>query len=353
MLQPGNIAIVKHNGSKYELQCGGKILARSSDRGYFEYHIAKRDVPKIVEANITSVIYEDGSAPINSMMTPSASAVAAIAGSTVPTFSIDERFEMLDELITMVINGNNHKAMVIGGKGGIGKSFAVTKALDRLNKIDTAKASAAAAELAKSITIEVGDNEDETQEKVDKLSATADVGDYRIIKGYATASALYRLLYENRHRVIIFDDCDSVLRDSDAVNVLKSALDSSDERWVSWNTNSVFGSDLPPCFKFEGQVIFVTNMDMEKVPEPILTRCLKVNMAMSPLQRIERMRSVLVNVMPDIDQQFKEDALNLLEKHVNVTKNVNFRALIQTIGIRIDPATKNWERLALFSLIES
>lgn len=349
------IGIIKRNGSKFELHHGGKILARSSDRGYFEYHIAKGDVPKIVDADITAVKYEDGTAP-SALLTPTASAIAAIANSApeVPTFSIDERFEMMDELITMVVNGNNHKAMVIGGKGGIGKSFAVTSAFERMNKADSVVLQAEAKEKAKSIEIRVGDSKEDTEAKVAQL-ATLDsgkLGDYRIIKGYVSASALYRVLYENRHRVIVFDDCDSVLKDSDAVNVLKSALDTNEDRWVNWNVNG-FGSDLPDCFKFEGQIIFITNMDMEKIPEPIMTRCLKVNMGMTPLQRITRMRSVLPQVMPEIDIDIKIEALDLIEKHVHVTKNVNFRALMQTIGIRIDPATKNWERLALFSLIEA
>lgn len=349
----GNIGVVKHNGTKYELHFGGKVLARSGDRGYFEYHIAKRDVPKLVEANITSVVFEDGSTPTNLALVPTAAAAQQVAARVeVPTFEINERFDMLDELITMVVNGTNHKAMVIGGKGGIGKSFAVQTVLNRMGKVDATKAISDAREKAKADLINPDSTDEEVQEKVNHLAGIEALGDYRIIKGYASPSALYRILYENKNKVIVFDDCDSVLRDADAVNVLKSALDSNEERWVSWNTNAAF-SDLPPCFLFQGQVIFVTNMDMDKLPEPIMTRCLKVNMAMSPMQRIERMRGVLSNVMPDVDMQYKEDALNLLEKHVHVTKNVNFRALMQTIGIRIDPATKNWERLALFSLIEN
>lgn len=338
----GNIGIVKHNGTKYELHFGGKILARSGDREYFEYHVAKGDVPKIVSANITTIVFDDGTSPKHSNMTPTASAIAAQTVD-LPIFGVDERFDMMDELITMTIKGKNVKAMCIGGKGGIGKSFAVQKVLNRMGKIDSAKAIAEAMKNAPARS--EGDEDDDEADDYENL------GDYRIIKGYASPSALYRILFENKNKVIVFDDCDSVLRDTDAVNVLKSALDSNEERWVSWNVNS--SSDLPPTFKFNGQVIFITNMDMDKVPEPIQTRCYKVDVAMSSEQRLTRMRTVLADVMPHVDMTYKLEAIELLQTHVHVTKNINFRSLMATIAIRTDDTTKDWKRLALFNLINN
>jgi hypothetical protein len=347
----GNIAIIKHNGTKYEMHFGGKVLARSGDRDYFEYHIAKGDVPKIVAANIKAIVFEDGTAPKHATLTPTASAIAAQTVD-LPVFDVDERFDMMDELITMTVKGQSVKAMCIGGKGGIGKSFAVQKVLNRMGKTDAAKAIAEAMKNPSNNHIAMNDDQDEADEKATNLSMYEDLGDYRIIKGYASASALYRILFENKKKVIIFDDCDSVLRNEDAVNVLKSALDSYEERWVSWNVNSA-SSDLPPCFKFEGQVIFVTNLDMDKVPEPIQTRCFKVDVAMSSEQRLKRMRTVLADVMPEVDMQFKLEAIELLQAHVHVTKNINFRSLMATIAIRTDDTTKDWKRLALFNLINN
>jgi hypothetical protein len=347
----GTVKSPRFQGGKYELQLGGRTIAKSKDRDYFEYHIARGDVPKIVEADITSVIYEDGSAH-NVALTPTAATLGNAANSPVTlTWTVDERFDMMDELITMTVTGTGSKAMCIGGRGGIGKSFAVQKVLNRMGKVDAAKAIAEAMERATEEQFTMDDTDEEVKEKVRALSTADTIGDYRIIKGYASASALYRILYENRHRTIVFDDCDSVLKNDDAVNVLKSALDSYEERWVSWNVNSQ-GNDLPPCFKFEGQVIFVTNMDMDKVPEPILTRCFPVNVAMTPEQRLVRMRTVLADVMPEVDMSFKLEAIELLQEHVHVTKNINFRSLMKTISIRTS-TTANWKRLALFSLIEN
>ena len=55
-------------------------------------------------------------------------------------------------------------------------------------------------------------------------------------KGRATAAGLFVTLYENCDKIIILDDCDSVFKDADAVNILKGALDSYDTRNISYIT---------------------------------------------------------------------------------------------------------------------
>ena len=47
--------------------------------------------------------------------------------------------------------------------------------------------------------------------------------DFVHFKGRATAAGLFVTLYENNDKIIVLDDCDSVFRDDDAVNILKGA----------------------------------------------------------------------------------------------------------------------------------
>ena len=53
-------------------------------------------------------------------------------------------------------------------------------------------------------------------------------------KGRATAAGLFITLYQNSDKVVVLDDCDSVFKDDDAVNILKAALDSYDTRKISY-----------------------------------------------------------------------------------------------------------------------
>jgi hypothetical protein len=346
-LENMSIGTVRFNAekSKYELVVGSKVIARSKDREYFEYHYARRDVPKLAALTITKFTYADEQVVVGTPPT-----IKQPEADVVPTpspFSIDEKFEMMDELLAMVINGST-KAMLIGGKGGIGKTFAVMSKLQKMGKVDVNQVISES--MADDISLE--DSEDDIEEKVKLLASLDSMGDYKVIRGFVTPAAAYRLLYENRKRTIIFDDCDSVLRHDDTINLLKGALDTYEERWISWNTQAA-ASDLPPCFKFEGQIIFITNLPMEKIDEAVRTRCFKVDVAMSKAQRCERMESVLANVMPDVDMDFKKDALKLLRDNLEVAQDVSFRALMNLIKIRIDPTVKDWTKLGRFALIEN
>jgi hypothetical protein len=147
---------------------------------------------------------------------------------------IKRTFEILEEL-TDAASEDIIRGMVVCGPPGIGKSYGVEERLRENNMFRTV----------------AGKQEH-----------------YDVIKGAVSPIGLYRKLYMNRAKgfVTVFDDCDSVLHDEDCLNMLKSALDSSDKRYLSWLKESrvLREEDIPDKYEFEGSVIFLTNIDFEK-----------------------------------------------------------------------------------------
>lgn len=327
---------------KYHLFVGGvDTKLKSGDPTYFEYHLRRKDVERLNRLGLSSVIIEDSKA------------VTAVAPDGVQTpavvtksFTVDQKFHMMEQLIKMTVRGSS-KGMLITGKGGIGKTYTVLDMLARMGKVDWMKARAEAGVTE----IDEGDDDETIEDKVHSLAELGVKGDYVVFKGYATAAALYRLLYEHKNRIVVFDDCDSILRDETAVNVLKGALDTYEERWISWNTNAA-APDLPPCFKFEGQVIIISNSEMEKVNEAVRTRCMKVDVTMSKPQRIQRMRTILPRLMPEVPMELKEEALALIEENLEIAADVSFRALMNVIKIRVEPDMPDWKDLAVYNLAQ-
>lgn len=311
---------------------------KSKDQTYFEYHLGKGDIEKLNRLGVTSVRIEDSKAV--TATPPTNHAMPAVV---TKSFTIDEKFSMMEDLIDMTIRGSS-KGMLITGRGGVGKTFTVLERLEKLGKTDYMKVRAEAG--VTEIDPETDDDED-IQAKVHNLAELGSAGDYVVFKGYASPAALYRLLYEHQNRIVIFDDCDRIIRDETAVNILKGALDTYERRWISWNTNAS-APDLPPCFEFKGQVIIITNTEMHNVDEAVRTRCFKVDVSMTPEQRVQRMRSVLPNIMPDIDLAYKEEALKLMAAHLSVAQDVSFRSLMNVIKLRVEPGLKNWEDAAVY-----
>ena len=203
------------------------------------------------------------------------------------TFTINQRFEFLGNLTQMVIGGVT-PSLIIVGEGGLGKTHSVTQ------------------------TIKANDVEEDC---------------YIFLKGYSTARGLYNTLYDNNGKLIIFDDCDSVLEDKVAINILKSALDSYERRTISWMAKMNKSDEYPQQFDFTGRIIFISNKSKEKIDEAIRTRSLTVDLTMTPDDKIERMGSILGSILPEYSIEVKKQALDFL-KTVKDDVSLNMRMLI-------------------------
>jgi len=146
-----------------------------------------------------------------------------------------ERFEILDEM-TKAVKSGDVRAMIVSGPPGVGKSHGVEKVLQKDGLFDM------------------------IAERKPK---------YEVCKGAMSAIGLYAKLFEfsKKGNVVVFDDCDSILMEDLSLNILKGALDSSERRWISWNTDSrlLRSEGIPDRFEFCGSAVFITNIKFEHV----------------------------------------------------------------------------------------
>ena len=336
------------SADKYRLTFNGKNVIHSRELGYLTDKITHQSDARVRDLGIKSYVVIGG--PVQRDMTvevPIADAGDASPIAHLDQFTINERFEFMRDLAKMTID-KRARALIIGGSGGIGKTHTVLQAFNEMNKVNVDDLKPSVSDLE----VKVDDDEEEIYDKALAQIADRQAGDYIIVKGHSTPKALYRTLWENRHRTIVFDDCDAVLRDATAVMLLKPALDSYEDRWISWNTMAMFDDGLPQRFKFEGSMIFITNMPMDKIDEAVRTRCYKVDASMTFEQRLERMQAVLPDLMPDVPLELKQDSLDLLREVAGRCRDINFRSLMNVITIRTDPAVADWQRLARFTLLE-
>jgi len=145
---------------------------------------------------------------------------------------ITKRFNILERMTSGVIEGVI-KALIVAGAPGVGKTFTVERML--------------------------------------KAAALDGLIEFEHVKGRMSAVGLYRMLFKCSEPggVLVIDDCDGIFSDEDALNLLKGALDTSDERWISWNTDASFleKDGIPQKFNFQGTVIFISNLNFQSVIE--------------------------------------------------------------------------------------
>jgi chromosomal replication initiation ATPase DnaA len=222
--------------------------------------------------------------------------------------NFNDTFETLDELTECVAKKFSN-GIFITGPGGTGKTFTVMKVLERLGM---------------------------------KLGT-----DFIVIKGYSTAAAMYNLLAENKTKLVIFDDCDSVLSDDTGLNILKAVLDTYPKRTVFWNTNSPLIRE--PEFDFTGQIIFISNKDPQQANRhlsALRTRVLTVNIAGTP----EQMRDRCIELMPEIGKgltlEVQEELCDFIRDNFHKIHGLSLRYAVNLVSIRKFKPT-GWQSLVL------
>lgn len=282
---------------KYQAVINGKLVKRTS-KAHMDY-VVKKAMKESAETTVD--------APVS-------------------RFSINQRFGFVSDMVTMLCKGEQ-ASVVICGPGGLGKSYTVTDALTKNGMRD--------------MTI------------LDEYAVGTKINtakSYRIIKGYSTPKGLYRTLYENKDGVIVFDDCDSVLKDPVSLNLLKGALDSYSKRIISWRAD-IRDDDLPTSFEFKGRVVFISNIGSDKIDQAIISRSMAVDLTMTKEQKVERMQYLLdqPGFMPEVPKTIKQEALDLINSVRDSVKELSLRTLIQVTKIR-KSAGANWKDLAEYTI---
>lgn len=177
-----------------------------------------------------------------------------------------ERMEEWEQMVfRLTKQGSGVNAALAYGKGGVGKTY-------RLDKV------------------------------LKDVAGLKENDDYITVTGGITNAALYETLYKANGKLVVFDDCDDVWSDSDSVNILKGACDTSKKRIITRaKSQGLVESPYPDRFEFTGKVAFISNLNLDIVSEKskdveaLLTRADSINLRMTNNQTVDLIESDIIS----------------------------------------------------------
>jgi hypothetical protein len=118
--------------------------------------------------------------------------------------------------------------------------------------------------------------------------------DFVEIRGDVTPAYLYRILFDNREKILYFNDVNRLLKHPESINMLKAATETDGERVLSKLSYSKDQEDLPPRFIYNGSIIFDYNFIEPSVQEDfdaLLSRAdyIELNFSIDDIKQIMRL----------------------------------------------------------------
>lgn len=197
-------------------------------------------------------------------------------------------FDDIEDLLSVVAAGK-WRTLVVCGMGGIGKTYHITEGPRSL-----------------------------------KALLGPQGGEWEYHSGTKAAPfSFYRTLFQERDKIIVFDEADSLLKNPDIVMMLKPILDTSGDNmaaYMSGTENMVgrsereirayaeevderiadgepigFGKNdvkLPSKFYFEGAMIFISNMRADQIEGAIMSRSIFIDVYLAQQDVLKRIRSI-------------------------------------------------------------
>jgi hypothetical protein len=248
---------------------------------------------------------------------------------------IRERFDILHEMTKATVTGDI-RAMIVSGPPGVGKSYGVETEIEKACLFDKLAGKRLRAE---------------------------------VVKGSATPIGLYQTLYKysDANSVVVFDDCDSILLDDVALNLLKGALDSGKKRVISWlsESSALRREGIPDRFEFKGSVIFITNLKFDKMKsqklrdhlDALQSRCHYLDLTLDTMRdKLLRIKQIAKDGVLFADYDFNEyaqdDIIDFMHANKERLREVSLRMALKIADLR-KSFPNNWKRMSETTCMKS
>jgi hypothetical protein len=233
----------------------------------------------------------------------------------------DSNYRQPDAFIrNMAKNSDKFRALILQGPAGVGKTYSVEQALKKYAS-----------------------------------------GHYELINGMVTNLNLYARLYKasNNGHILFLDDCDSFLKDTTGVNILKAAMDTKPNREIHWESSSSIlkALGIPTKFSFNGSVVLNTNIGYDNKNEKFISRlsalqdrALTLTIGNNDADRLFKHVCYMVLVQDMLcsygfTSSEKNKLLGWIDKNSSRIKRISLRTIIKLSNIySVDK--KDWNNMA-------
>jgi hypothetical protein len=147
---------------------------------------------------------------------------------------------------------------------------------------------------------------------------------------------------------------------------LKAALDTSAQRFISWNTDSrlLRQEGIPDRFEFKGGAIFITNIKFDNVRskklrdhlEALESRCHYLDLTIdTEREKILRIKQIIGDGMLDkyeLSEEAKAEVVDFIDANKKLLRELSLRMVLKIADLR-QSFPERWQAMARVTCIRA
>lgn len=207
---------------------------------------------------------------------------------------LDSHFYILRHYVNMVCT-QNATGLICEGEAGMGKSFNILKALKDSGR------------------------------------------EFVYCSGFTTTLELYNFLYENKEKIIFFDDTKNIFKSEASLEILKASMFSPTGVRIVKYLSSTPKLKAPNQFIFNGGIIVAINELNKKSSEDlkaVIDRVLYLNIRFSYMEKLSIIAELIKHPYKELSEDERRKVFEFIKDRANEsTQNLNFRLLYKLYEI--------------------
>jgi len=174
---------------------------------------------------------------------------------------------------------------------------------------------------------------------------------YKYISGgIKNARALYQILHDNNDKnlILVFDDVNEILRNKQAIEVLRTAVTNDPVRHITYTDNKIAKGSrkYKPEIEFKSKIIIITNIPVKKIDKAIVSRTTPIEVIVTPQEVMDNIRINIDQAPPsELETTKKMDVWDFLTDDIGIKRinKIDYRIFEQLCIFRATDSPK-WKK---------
>ena len=106
---------------------------------------------------------------------------------------------------------------------------------------------------------------------------------------------------------------------------------------------------MEPEFDFTGQIIFISNLNSDKIDDAVKSRTIVVDLQLSRREICEYLKTLIKVIEPKMEMGSKKEVLGYITENCETFDNFNIRSFIKACRIRrvADMKKTDWRKMIM------